>query len=147
MLSLDTRIAKLETENLRDDFNIDNLTITEFLNLNYFFDKTQVADIRHQLNEMTSEEQIARAERFKELYKNENVSLGGPGGTRTHDQLLKRQLLYRLSYRPENCYPERYEESGSWILHSVQNDEKIIRHPWLFFNGFGAPGWNRTNDQ
>ena len=26
--------------------------------------------------------------------------LGGSGGTRTHDQLLKRQLLYQLSYRP-----------------------------------------------
>ena len=25
---------------------------------------------------------------------------GGPAGTRTQDQLLKRQLLYQLSYRP-----------------------------------------------
>ncbi len=24
---------------------------------------------------------------------------GGPGGTRTRDQLIKSQLLYRLSYR------------------------------------------------
>jgi hypothetical protein len=66
MLSLDTRIAKLETEYLRDDFNIDNLTITEFLNLDYFFSETQVDDIRDQLNAMTSEEQTARAERFKQ---------------------------------------------------------------------------------
>ncbi len=25
---------------------------------------------------------------------------GGPGGIRTHDQLIKSQLLYRLSYQP-----------------------------------------------
>lgn len=66
MLSLDTRIAKLETEYLREDFNIDNLTLTEFLNLDYFFDETQVDNIRDQLNAMTPEEQIARAERFKQ---------------------------------------------------------------------------------
>jgi hypothetical protein len=66
MLSLDTRIAKLETDYLREDFNIDNLTITEFLNLDYFFSETQVDDIRDQLNAMTSEEKVARAERFKE---------------------------------------------------------------------------------
>jgi hypothetical protein len=28
---------------------------------------------------------------------------GEPGGTRTRDPLLKRQMLYRLSYRP-GCY-------------------------------------------
>jgi hypothetical protein len=28
-------------------------------------------------------------------------TLGGLGGTRTHDQRLKRPLLYRLSYKPE----------------------------------------------
>ncbi|MFA5366134.1 MAG: hypothetical protein WC325_13210 [Candidatus Bathyarchaeia archaeon] len=66
MLSLDTRISKLETEYLREGFNIDNLTITEFLNLDYFFDKTQVANIRDQLNAMTNDEKVARAERFKQ---------------------------------------------------------------------------------
>jgi integrase len=33
---------------------------------------------------------------------------GEPGGTRTRDPLLKRQMLYRLSYRPSrarNLYP------------------------------------------
>ena len=28
------------------------------------------------------------------------IGNGGPGGNRTHDQLVKSQLLYRLSYRP-----------------------------------------------
>jgi hypothetical protein len=31
-----------------------------------------------------------------------STNFGGPGGTRTHDQLLKRQLLYQLSYGPAN---------------------------------------------
>lgn len=30
-----------------------------------------------------------------------DVIYGGPGGDRTHDLLLKRQLLYRLSYWPK----------------------------------------------
>lgn len=32
-------------------------------------------------------------------FETESVSLGEPGGTRTHNQLLKRELLYQLSYR------------------------------------------------
>ena len=28
---------------------------------------------------------------------------GGPGGIRTHDRFLKRELLYRLSYGPDSC--------------------------------------------
>ena len=29
--------------------------------------------------------------------------MGGPGGIRTHDRFLKRELLYRLSYGPDSC--------------------------------------------
>ena len=32
-----------------------------------------------------------------------NSGNGGLGGTRTHDQRLKRPLLYRLSYQPGNA--------------------------------------------
>ena len=28
---------------------------------------------------------------------------GAPGGIRTHDQLIKSQLLYQLSYRGDQC--------------------------------------------
>src|SRR5690348_2237836 len=30
------------------------------------------------------------------------INFGEPGGTRTRDPLLKRQMLYRLSYRPDS---------------------------------------------
>ena len=33
--------------------------------------------------------------------KNGQKNGGSPGGNRTHDQLLRRQLLYPLSYRAE----------------------------------------------
>lgn len=66
MLSLETRISKLETEYLREDFNIDNITVAQFLNLDYFFNETEVANIRNQLNAMTPKEKVARAERFKQ---------------------------------------------------------------------------------
>ena len=32
------------------------------------------------------------------LYEQTSLATGAPGGTRTHDSLLKRQILYRLSY-------------------------------------------------
>ena len=41
------------------------------------------------------------------------VFFGGPGGIRTHDQLIKSQLLYRLSYRSKNIISKLYKEKYS----------------------------------
>ena len=41
---------------------------------------------------------------------------GAPGGTRTHDQRLKRPLLYRLSYRRTQRESLAYRVNGSSAL-------------------------------
>ena len=43
------------------------------------------------------------------------VNLGEPGGTRTRDPLLKRQMLYRLSYRPITENTELIEPNFSTL--------------------------------
>lgn len=39
--------------------------------------------------------------------------IGGRRGIRTHDQLLKRQLLYQLSYAPVLCTPSVRTRDGA----------------------------------
>ena len=51
---------------------------------------------------------------------------GGSGGARTHDQCLKRALLYRLSYRPMNGQ-DRPRKGRRMITDSVRSGASAVK--------------------
>ena len=57
----------------------------------------------------------------------------GRGGIRTHDLILKRDLLYRLSYTPIRCLQNRssshtlLEETAPYIAFSLENSSLFLQ--------------------
>jgi hypothetical protein len=56
--------------------------------------------------------------------------LGGTGGDRTHDQSLKRALLYQLSYRPEMPDCVRGSEVPESASDGAANDTTGVDNEW-----------------
>lgn len=57
----------------------------------------------------------------------ENVLCGGTGGDRTHDRWLKRPLLYRLSYSPDDdVHSQGYAVFGLAPNESFRNKVPVL---------------------
>ena len=59
------------------------------------------------------------------------ISLGEPGGTRTHDHLIKSQVLYHLSYRLSGACvearPRPVNSAAGDVLSTRRNAEAALR--------------------
>jgi hypothetical protein len=67
---------------------------------------------------------------------------GAPGGTRTHDQLIKSQLLYQLSYRGNQVseHPNLEKKCQSWAANfcvAICRDSHLADLQNTFMHGFG----------
>src|ERR1035441_1473926 len=78
------------------------------------------------------------------------VKTGEPGGTRTRDPVLKRHMLYHLSYRPSRLRSECYRSVYQTIAQTLRRGSDIIVLLLGSRMGTSAPGsrrvapWGRT---
>ena len=61
---------------------------------------------------------------------------GGPAGARTQDPLIKSQMLYRLSYRPQNCVYytglKHFVPVGERMFYLIAPNEASANLPFSF---------------
>ena len=61
------------------------------------------------------------------LYTGEKVMsiFGGLGGSRTHDRLVKSELLCQLSYQPQNSYTFYIKLTGLAMANGIKGNDGI----------------------